>query len=341
MGKCVRCLIFCLPLWVAVSSRGDESRGSINGPTHLELAVLQNSLNLSPDVAHVTDASQLKPGGLPEFILIQDIHNHPEAQGHIASVILQAYHYWGTKKVFMEGAVSNVDLTMFHRVPAKTRTMLLERLVKDGDLSGPELATVLLMEREWSNPPVSPFQLLGMENAKLYRQNLTAYLQVQQSREVALYEINKIRRLQTSLNIQDTNILAQQLNRTEALIRMKLTPTDYEAYLASKAAIPSSPALDPMIRQAENFYKFVILRSHAFLVEAEKKLPAGTGPRVLVVGGFHTPFMATELRKLGKSFVVITPRVTQSGYEPLYERHMLESVSTLQLSRSVRHPDSK
>jgi len=297
------------------------------------LLQVQNALGLSDSLAHVTDAYLPSPRALPNFILVQDVHNHPEVQSHIASIIVYGYQHWGVKKVFLEGAVSHVDLSVFHRLPSATRTLLLNRLVEEGNLSGPEMAAVIVMEMEWTNPPVCPFELLGLEDGKLYRQNLEAYRQVLAGREQALHELEGIRRLQTSLRINGSSILALQLDRTEALIRLKLTPVQYQEYVKDRAAIPSSPALTPVVRAAEKFYTLVQLRSLFFLQQARSKVPASPGPRILVVGGFHTALMASHLRAEDRSFIVLTPHITQSGYEPLYERRMTESVSALQVVR--------
>jgi len=308
-------------------------------PSHSELEAIQHFLVIPSTVAQVTDAYfSTHAFEIPEFILIQDVHRHPEVQGHIASLILQGYRQWGVKKVFLEGAFTGVDLSMFHRLPDQTRGLLLSRLVQNGDLSGAELATVLLTETEWSNPQPSPFQLFGMEDPKLYRQNIAAYQEVTSLREEALQEIVAIRRLQSEMNLPQSNILTQQLDRTETLIRLKLTPVDYEAYLQAREVIPSSPRLDPAVHAAEKFYDLVQRRSFVFIRQAQKEAPASPGPRVLVVGGFHTPVMARYLRESGRSFVVLTPHVTKVGYGPLYEEHMMESVSALNIPE---HPTAK
>ena len=214
---------------------GSSAQAEPNLSPRAELESVQHFLVISSTVAHVTDAFlSTSAVEMPEFILIQDVHKHPEVQGHIASLILQGYHQWGVKKVFLEGAFTGVDLSMFHRLPDQTRGMLLSRLVQNGDLSGAELASVLLTETEWSNPQPSPFELFGMEDAKLYRQNLAAYQEVVSLREEALQEITSIRRLQSDMNMPQPNILTQELDRTETLIRLKMTPADYAAYIQDK-----------------------------------------------------------------------------------------------------------
>ncbi len=290
---------------------------------------VQDSLGISPDLARVIDAYRSSAPTSPEFILIQDVHGHPQVQSRIASIILQGYDRWGVRKVFVEGAFTPLDFSIFHRVPKKTQSLLMERLVKDGDLSGPELAAVLIMEREWRNPPVSPFQLLGMEDPKLYRQNVQAYQLVLAKRERALEEVVSIRRLQLSMNVPDHNPLAEQLDRVEDLLRLKMTPAEFGAYLNAKASAPSSPALNQAVRAAEDFYRVAQRRSRVFLMEASRKVPASVSVRMLVVGGFHTVEMADLLRRENRSFIVLSPLVDTSASQPNYEKHLQQTAIAL------------
>ena len=93
--------------------------------------------------------------------------------------------------------------------------------------------------------------------------------------------------------------------------------------------MPESPALAITLAKAQEFYQLADLRSQAFLTAAEASAPEG--PKVLVVGGFHTAAMAARLAQEGKSYVVISPLITQSGFEDLYEHRMQESISALKL----------
>ncbi len=132
------------------------------GMDALELHIAQERLGIPENLARVTDAHWLSPQSPPRFILIQDVHCYPQVQSRIASLIVHGYQEWGVRKVFVEGAFTPLDFTVFHRIPNKTKPLLMERLLKDGELSGPEVAAVLIMEREWRDPPVSPFQTFGM-----------------------------------------------------------------------------------------------------------------------------------------------------------------------------------
>lgn len=245
---------------------------------------IQLTLKVPESVARVTDAYWPDTKICPDYFLIQDVHRHPHVQVQIAALIEQGYRQWGIRKVFMEGAFTGVDLSVFHRVPKKTQSYLLERLVMDGSLSGPELAAVHIMENEWQNPPVSPFQLFGLEDPQLYRQNVLAYQSVVQSRDRALQALVPIRRLQETMHLSQPAMM-EQLDRTEALLRLKLTPCEYEAYLKGRASVPSTPDIDPAVHAAEKFYELAQARSQVFLNTAADKVPASAAPRILVVGG--------------------------------------------------------
>ena len=124
--------------------------------------------------------------------------------------------------------------------------------------------------------------------------------------------------------------MSEQLNRVESLIRLKLTPAEYAAYQNTKSQTPSSPALNPALEAAEEFYRIVQRRSHVFLMEASRKVPASTAPRILVVGGFHTAAMADLLRRAHWSYVVLSPVVSVVSNEELSdEKRMRKMVNVL------------
>jgi hypothetical protein len=297
---------------------------------------LQDYLGLPNTIGYVSDSNLLLPNQLPEFILIQDVHKHPEVQANVAAMLIKGYRQWGVRKVFLEGAFAAVDVDPFQAIPDGIRNLLLGRLINEGNLSGAELAAVLLSESDKSGPYVSPFQLIGMEDADLYRRNLQVYQQVQERRARALEELASIEMLQHRLGIPSRHPLAQQLQRTRLLIQLKLTPEEYSDFIRNKAATPHSAQLDEAVSAALHFYHLVQARSWTFVTQMNRKLPAWKGPRLCVVGGFHTAFMTEALRKAGKSYVVLTPRITQSGLDALYEQQMSEIASALQV-RNTTH----
>jgi hypothetical protein len=295
-----------------------------------DLQRIQNLLHVPDSLAHVIDASDDRPlDTVPEYILVQDVHRQPQVQAKIASLIEYGYGQWGVRKVFLEGAFTALDLSVFHRVPNKTRMLLMDDLVKNGNLSGPELAAVHILEKEWSNPPVSPFQIFGMEDPELYRKNVQAYQAVIAHRDRALQQLTTIRRLEGSMNLPDSNPMNEQLDRTEALLHLRLTPIDYAAYLKEKAAVPSTPIIDPAIHAAEEFYRLAQLRSQMFLKQVSCRVPASDAPRILVMGGFHTAYMADCLRHEGHSFIVLAPMVGPMEEDPLYEKRLKETAEIL------------
>jgi len=303
---------------------------SAGGLESSELSIAQKRLGLPENLARVTDVRWDSSQTVPTYILVQDMHTHPQVQSRIASLIVHGYQAWGVKKVFVEGAFTPLDLTVFHRIPDSTKSLLMERLVKDGELSGPEFAAVVLMDREWRDPPVSPFQTFGMEDPTLYRDNMLAYRSVLAHRERALEAILAIRRLHAAIQLLDTSPMSTQLSRVEALIRLKLTPSEYEAYLKTKAQTPTSPDLTPALKAAEEFYRLVQLRSRVFLMQASRTVPASAGPRVLVVGGFHTAAMADILRRSKASYVVLSPVAgSDENEEPIYEERLQKTANVL------------
>src|SRR6185437_6634946 len=106
--------------------------------------------------------------GLPDFILIQDVHDHAEVQGHIAALLLYAHHAWGVRAAFVEGAFSAVDTAA----------------LPEENLSGPEQAARMV--------PDGGLRLIGLEDPDVYRRNFIAYGDVQRDQPAALKELATI-----------------------------------------------------------------------------------------------------------------------------------------------------
>jgi hypothetical protein len=95
--------------------------------------------------------------------------------------------------------------------------------------------------------------------------------------------------------------------------------------------------IDPVVHAAEEFYQVAERRSQVFLETAAGKAPASSAPRILVVGGFHTAFMAASLRQEGRSFVVLTPAVTVREDDDLYEKNLMETANVLAQTLNPTH----
>jgi len=282
-----------------------------------EFAATQKALGLPSSLATVVDANTTN---LPQYILIQDIHRHPEVQDHIAAILLRGHSKWGLRSVFLEGAFSDIDPVPLASA-AGNRASLTER-IRRGDLSGAEMAVAMA--------PHPGLQLKGLEAVDLYKANLAAWESMEKQRDGALRELETIRLLQTTLDVDIAQISAEQLDHLDLLLRLKMKPSEYADYLAARSDIGSSVTLARAIETAETFYRLANERSRIFLQRAQAD--ASDGPKVLVIGGFHTAAMASALRAQGKTFAVLSPRVTESGYDALYERRLHQSISALKIN---------
>jgi len=283
----------------------------------VDLDTIQQALDIPTSIAKVSDGQTLSTTKIPEIILVQDVHRHPEVQGHIAALILQGSRHWGLKSIYLEGASAN---TLVARPVEHDMTSLRDAL-NDGRLSGAEMAMAL--------EPDSPLEVHGLEDPDLYRANVAAYEQVDALKDAALQELETARLLESGLDLDEVSPINDQWTLLQRMLQLHLKPAEYSAYLDHKYVGLEGSALTDAIRAAESFYTFADERSRVFL----KNLAAasGEGPKLLVVGGYHTAMMAEELRKQGISFAVLTPGVTQTGYDGLYARGMQNTISALKL----------
>jgi hypothetical protein len=281
-----------------------------------ETEKMQARLGIPVTLAEVTDAAGIgrRP---PDFVVVQDVHQHPEVQGEITAILLFARRRWPVNTVFVEGAFSEVRLAS---VRPQERFPSLGKSLREGRLSGPEMAA-LMSDGELT--------LIGMEHLDLYRSNLQAFNQVVGRQEEAFKELNALRLIATGLDLANARYSKNELDRMQKLVSLQLRPGDYENYRAAPVKRPHSPALSNAITHAERFYQLADERSHYFLDHVQDF--ETKGPRVLVVGGFHTALMARLLRQAGRSYAVVTPRVTMAQDDRFYRERMRASVSALKL----------
>lgn len=285
-------------------------------PTRL----LQQKLGIPSFIASVTDGELPKGSGLPEFILLQDIHSHAEVQHQIAALLLHGRRQWGSESIFIEGAFAKPkDLG---KGPAPGPGALTNE-VKAGRLTGTQMAAAMV--------PHEPLQLEPLEDRDLYLANLRAYERTGRWREGALRELKTLRLVKASFDFASRSLSSEQLDRLELLVRLKMKPVEYEALKNDALSLREGSALAEAVDSAKAFYDFADRRSLAF-VERAKQSDA-SGPKVLVVGGFHTALMADALRREGRSFAVLTPKVTRSGFDQVYAQRMDEAISALNLSQ--------
>lgn len=279
----------------------------------------QQALGIPTSIATVVDANTTS---LPQYILIQDVHRHPEVQDHIAAMLLYGHSAWGLRNVFIEGAFGPIDPAQIESLTTESAP-LAERL-QEGEISGAEVAAAMA--------PEHALHLIGIEDENVYKENLAAWARMEDQRDAALRELHTIRFVQNTLDLNSAAFSPDQLDRLELLLRLQLKPAEYAAYLASPRDIATSHVLSDAIETAETFYRLAEERSRIFLERAEAA--DTSGPKVLVVGGFHTAAMGAALRARGQTYVVLSPRVTESGYDGLYAQRLRESVSALKITSS-------
>lgn len=304
------------------------------------LSFYQKSLGISPKVAVITGAYngrlesertktsfKTRHSKLPKFILIQDLHANQEAQERIANVIVHGFRHWNLRQVFIEGASARVDVSVLRTLPRKVQNNLLDNFLREGYLTGPEIAAVRLRGSWLDSPSFSSLQLQGLEDPEIYWKHLATYKQAKILERPALQELYSIQNLHSELCIAPVDPLAQQLKRTFHLVRLGLTPEELADYLRFKSQTAHTPKLGPALANAEAFYQLAKQRDEILLVRA-KNMPV-EGPRVMVIGGFHSYGIAEKLQQQGTSFVVLTPTIHRLDHEWRYRERMQELTDTL------------
>ena len=270
---------------------------------------VQKRLGIPDSVATIVDSS----GKKPQYVIIQDIHRHPEAQQNIASMILYGMRHWNTKEIYVEGSWADSDAIQ----PALTELPSILESVRAGKMGGVEMAVAMA--------PDQHMRLFGLEDADLYKKNVEAYEAVDHARGDALRELETARLFG---RVADTDA-SQAFITLKRLIQLRLKPTEYAEYLKAPYHATSPSRLADAVASAEHFYQIANDRSRIFLERARALHQSGT--QVLVVGGFHTAAMTEELRRHGVSYVVLSPQITEGGFDDLYKRGMHDTISALKL----------
>lgn len=183
----------------------------------------------------------------------------------------------------------------------------------------------IFLEGAWTNGQTADYEFSGLEDQDTYRANVAAYEAVEKDRDEALQEIDTAELFENTLDANDTPSWPQ----IKRLVELRLKPAEYAVYIQHPFRPATKSALARAAQAAEHFYELANRRSDIFLAKVREH--HGSGPQVLVVGGFHTVGMAEKLRQEGISYVVLAPRITQGGYDDLYNRSMHQTISALKL----------
>ncbi len=171
-------------------------------PDHQSMAeVLSSAASSSSTLKNLSVLDQLKQLKLSDvtlskikegknkdslLILIRDLHCQEEAQINIAKTLEVFQKELGLKNVFMEGAEGEFDLELLKAFPEdKVRGKVGLQFLKEGYLTGAEYAAL-------RSGLQNSLDLYGIEESKLYIENLQAFLKVRRLAKELSSEINKI-----------------------------------------------------------------------------------------------------------------------------------------------------
>jgi hypothetical protein len=250
----------------------------------------------------------------PDYILLQDVHGHPEAQGKLAALIIHGVRQWGARNLLIEGAFQGWS----GRPEASSLGEFHDRM-RRGEIAAPLIALRILSD--------ASLTLHGIEHPASYRENLDLYQALRADRGSAERELKAIRLLGSGIDLSP-RFSDSDLQLASLAVSLSMRPADFEKW-KQQPIEPQSPALRRTLRQARRFYEVAHARSLAFVDAAERV--AASSPKVMLTGGFHTEAMAEELRRLGRSYVVLAPRLTRRHSRQGYEERLDESVSALKL----------
>jgi len=108
------------------------------------------------------------------IIHIQDAHVNYEAQKSLASIIQELFEQYNVNLILVEGGSGDVNLSYLRKYPLERRKTVAEQYLKEGKISGEEYLTIT---------STYPLEIYGVENKRLYQDNLEALFEVDAFRE--------------------------------------------------------------------------------------------------------------------------------------------------------------
>jgi hypothetical protein len=278
-------------------------------------------------------------------VLIQDLHANVGVQKNIAGILyrLQRVNKRPSVLVCVEGASGEGDVSLLRSLPGPIRHAFEAMLLRRAYLTGAELAAteaaadwpqqqVVIWDRvkRWfsnSGAPapvsLSPIQLWGVDDPDLYRKNWHAAKTVDRQHYEALEYVKSLRGMLTTGG--DTGALQKHLELLTKLLLLRLQPGEYKEYVKGRALNPKGPAIyQNTVAAAETYYQAAEARSHAMAQNVIAKMGRTPGVTALVTGGFHSQEIADEFKKMGLSYVIITPRVDVLDQDEAYRARLRE-----------------
>jgi len=234
--------VFCDVTWAAKSTIGSTSLGPIGtgGPgSFKELNV--DTFSLPEYLGHIKDSCK---GNASKKVVIhiQDAHCNYAAQHKISDIIEYLNKEYGIDIVNLEGGAKNYDLSTFTRIydrPIREKTA--DYFVKEGLVNGAEYFAI-------NNPEKAT--LWGIEDTKLYLDNLNVYRDSLKYKEEVDKHLNVLTHILTNLKIKIYS--SELLELDNKYSQYKANTLEFKDYLTYLIQGAKNKALD--IKGFTNIY---------------------------------------------------------------------------------------
>ncbi len=136
---------------------------------------LIQSIQIPPEFGRISETHQGNPK--PLVIHIQDVHVHYEAQKNLAGILDKLVKENGLRLILVEGGSGDTSLSFLRKEATKEKRLeVAEKYLKSGKISGEEYLDII------SDNPIT---LWGIEDEKLYDENLDVFFKVDAIKEEA------------------------------------------------------------------------------------------------------------------------------------------------------------
>ena len=160
-------------------------------------------IQIPKELASIEEIYEAPAKADPSLVMhIQNIHGNYEAQRQIKKLLGYLYEEYGFKLLFIEGAASELDreyLELFEK--PENNLALADRLTREGQMNGVEY---YLMDSP------KDVRAVGIEDAKLYRQNYEDFKEVHQAENETK---NFLQKVEQNLESVSSRIFSQETRR--------------------------------------------------------------------------------------------------------------------------------
>ena len=175
--------------------------GIVLSPTRETPSFLE--IQIPKELASIEEIYEAPAKADPSLVMhIQNIHGNYEAQRQIKKLLGYLYEEYGFKLLFIEGAASELDreyLELFEK--PENNLALADRLTREGQMNGVEY---YLMDSP------KDVRAVGIEDAKLYRQNYEDFKEVHQAENETK---NFLQKVEQNLESVSSRIFSQETRR--------------------------------------------------------------------------------------------------------------------------------